>query len=58
MLKHPIPATPTRSDQPKPEFVALTRDPNLPAPKRFEPTVKKPGELVLTLGGFVEVGNG
>jgi hypothetical protein len=53
------PATlPTRGYHPRPEFVALTRDPNLPAPKRFEPTVKKPGEPVLTLGGFVEVGNG
>jgi hypothetical protein len=28
-------------------FVALTRNPHLEPPARFEPTVKRPGDLVL-----------
>ena len=42
---------------PSREFIARGRNPALDAPARFEPTVKKPGEFVLTGDGrLVQVG--
>lgn len=32
---------------PSERFVSLTRNPNLRPPVRFEPTIKKPGDVVL-----------
>lgn len=32
---------------PSPAFVALTRNPELESPRRFEPTVKRDGDVVL-----------
>ena len=32
---------------PSRSFVSLTRNPDLAPPRRFEPTVKQPGDLVL-----------
>ena len=43
------------STSPSEGFVKRTRDPSLPAPKRYEPATKEPGSFVLTKGRWVEV---
>lgn len=36
-----------RIAEPSPRFVRLTRDPDLPRPKRFEPTIKGEHDVVI-----------
>jgi hypothetical protein len=36
---------------PSDKFVRLTRNPDLPSPQRFEPTVKHPDDVIIGKGG-------